>query len=189
MLVLPYTICFCLRDTQVLMLYRSYPPNAGRWNGLGGHIEAAETPLESIKREVMEEGGIDLDLAQGLNFTGLVTWATDGDSTRPGGGMYTFVARLASDFPIWPDRPIHEGLLSWKPLAWVCDPRNPAIVSNIPQFLPQMLANPHPQEYCCVYRRSGLRGVVVRDLPLEGENLSFASIPHMEARKKHESGE
>jgi hypothetical protein len=29
MLGLPYTICFCLRDDLVLMLYRSNPPNAG----------------------------------------------------------------------------------------------------------------------------------------------------------------
>jgi 8-oxo-dGTP diphosphatase len=167
MLELPYTICFCLRGTQVLMLYRRYPPNAARWNGLGGGIEAGETPLVSVKREIMEEGGIDLDQAQDLSFTGLVTWAKDGNLTRPSGGMYTFLARLAPDFPTWPDCQMNEGLLSWKPLEWVCDPANTAVVSNIPQFLPRMLADPRPQEYCCAYRKGVLWDFIVRAMPLE----------------------
>ncbi len=53
MIALPYTICFCLHDDQVLMLYRSNPPNAGLWNGLGGKIETGETPLSNIHREVL----------------------------------------------------------------------------------------------------------------------------------------
>jgi len=60
MLGLPYTICFCLRDDLVLMLYRSNPPTAGLWDGLGGKIETGETPLSSIQREVIEEATIDL---------------------------------------------------------------------------------------------------------------------------------
>ncbi len=60
MLGLPYTICFCLRDDLVLMLYRSNPPTAGLWNSLGGKIETGETPLSSIHREVIEEATIDL---------------------------------------------------------------------------------------------------------------------------------
>jgi 8-oxo-dGTP diphosphatase len=60
MLGLPYTICFCLRDDLVLMLYRSNPPNAGLWNGLRGKIETGETSWSTIHREVIEEATIDL---------------------------------------------------------------------------------------------------------------------------------
>lgn len=40
------------------MLYRTFPPNAQMWNGLGGKIEAGETPLASVQREVQEEAGL-----------------------------------------------------------------------------------------------------------------------------------
>jgi 8-oxo-dGTP pyrophosphatase MutT (NUDIX family) len=74
MIVLPYTICFCLCGDQVLMLSRTHPPNAGLWNGLGGKLEADETPVENIYREVMEEAALDLHQAQQVRFAGLVTW-------------------------------------------------------------------------------------------------------------------
>ena len=166
MLALPYTICFCLRGSQVLLLYRNKAPNAARWNGLGGKIESGETPLVAIQRELMEEAAIDVRQALDLSFTGIVTWTTGRHTTgASSGGMYTFLARLAPDFPIWPDRPMNEGLLSWKALAWACDPRNRAVVSNVPRFLPLMLANPRPQEYNCVYRRGVLREMTVRAVP------------------------
>lgn len=49
-MTVPYTICFCRCKDSVLMLYRHWPPNAGRWNGLGGKISAGETPLECVRR-------------------------------------------------------------------------------------------------------------------------------------------
>ncbi|HEX7734867.1 MAG TPA: NUDIX domain-containing protein [Ktedonobacteraceae bacterium] len=165
MVAIPYTVCFCLRGSQVLMLYRKNPPNAARWNGLGGRIEDGETPLESVQREIKEEAGIDLAGTGELSFTGLVTWDVGKDPTRPSSGMYTYLARLEPDFPTWPDRPMNEGLLSWKPLDWVCDPSNPAVVSNIPRFLPLMLADPAPREYYCVYRWGKLREVIVQAMP------------------------
>lgn len=56
---LPYTICFCRCGDEVLMLLRNRPPNAGLWNGLGGKISPGETPLDCVRREVLEEAGID----------------------------------------------------------------------------------------------------------------------------------
>lgn len=147
MTALPYTICFCLRDDQVLMLHRSKPPNAGLWNGLGGKIEVGETPLSNIHREVMEEATIDLHQAQEVRFTGLVTWPVSNDRTAWRLGMYAFVARLAPDCSIRPDRFTAEGLLAWQALDWVCDRNNPQMVSNIPHFLPPMLTAQEPQEY------------------------------------------
>ena len=165
MLTYPYTICFCLCGSQVLMLYRNKPPNAARWNGVGGRIEEGEAPFACIQREVMEEAGIDLTCAREVRFGGLVTWATGDDPTRPSMGMYTFLARLPSEFPIGPDRVIDEGVLSWKTLDWVCQRHNRAVVSNISRFLPLMLADSTPREYHCAYRWHRLREVLVRPMP------------------------
>jgi 8-oxo-dGTP diphosphatase len=168
MISLPYTICFCLYGDQVLMLYRSNPPNAGRWNGLGGKIEAGETPLITIHREMMEEAEIDLHRAQEARFAGLVTWTFLNDQARSNRGMYVFLARLAPDFPIGPDRSTsEEGLLSWKAFNWVCDLSNPSVVSNIPHFLPGMLTDPKPREYRCSYRGELLQAVVTGALPTD----------------------
>ncbi len=170
MIALPYTICFCLHDDQVLMLYRSNPPNAGLWNGLGGKIETGETPLSNIQREVLEEATLDLHQAQEVHFAGLVTWTVPNDLTGSRLGMYAFVARLAPDCPIWPDRFTSEGVLSWKALDWVCDRNNPLVVNNIPHFLPRMLTEQQPQEYC-FFTRDGRVQMVTGTLPAELASL------------------
>jgi 8-oxo-dGTP diphosphatase len=43
------------------VVYRNKKPNdihAGKWNGLGGKLEAGETPEECVQREVREESGL-----------------------------------------------------------------------------------------------------------------------------------
>lgn len=55
------TLCYIKHNNKTLMVYRNKKPNdihAGKWNGLGGKIEAGETPEECIKREVEEEAGL-----------------------------------------------------------------------------------------------------------------------------------
>lgn len=162
---LPYTICFCRSGDKILMLYRNRPPNQHRWNGLGGKIRVDETPLACVQREVMEEAGIDLHKVQRLRFAGIVTWLLGADSTSSSKGMYAFVADLPSEELTWTgDRVTPEGLLCWKPIEWVCDSQNIAVVENIPRFLPSMLAQPFAQEYYCDYRGKHLKEVVVRVL-------------------------
>ena len=51
------------RDGAYLMLLRNKKKNdlnAGKWIGIGGHVEAGETPLECMKREALEETGLTL---------------------------------------------------------------------------------------------------------------------------------
>ena len=63
---MPVTIrtCLCLltrpcpAGPEVLLGYKKTGFGAGRWVGLGGHIEAGEEPAEAAVREVREESGL-----------------------------------------------------------------------------------------------------------------------------------
>jgi len=153
------------------MLYRSFPPNAQMWNGLGGKIEAGETPLASVQREVQEEAGIDLREAPLLFFAGIVTWGLA--DHEPAQGMYAFIAHLSDQQAEQVhSRQTPEGLLAWKSLEWACHPNNPEVVSNIPQFLPSMLKTQYPSEYFYEYTREDLSAasfqrLVIRPLPAD----------------------
>lgn len=55
------TIVYVRQGGRTLMLHRVKKPDdmhAGRWNGLGGKLEAGETPEECAVREVLEESGL-----------------------------------------------------------------------------------------------------------------------------------
>jgi len=149
------------------MLYRNRPPNQFHWNGLGGKLQENETPLACVLREVLEEANIDLHMAHRLRFTGIVTWDFGTGTTSPGsGGMYVFVADFQQASIIWEgDREVPEGLLCWKPLQWVCDLNNTAVVSNIPRFLPPMLSRDIQAEYRCNYHDEQLVELLVYPLP------------------------
>lgn len=158
-LTLPYTICFCTRGDDVLMLHRAKPPVAHQWNGVGGKLEPGETPLDCIWREVEEETGLDLRTADIVRLAGLVRWGPGG-ALGHATGMYVFIANFPPDYPIWRDeRSIPEGNLCWKPLEWVCDPCNTAVVDNIAYYLPTMLSETAVFEYCCDYREGFLTHV------------------------------
>ncbi len=145
------------------MLYRTLPPNARLWNGLGGKIEEGETPLISVQREVQEEAGIDLREASSLCFAGIVTWRLiDHNEVK---GMYVFIAHL---LPQQAEQiqtlETPEGLIAWKPLAWVCDVSNREVVNNIPRFLPSILEGRTPYEYFDADENEGSAGEPVRQL-------------------------
>lgn len=65
-------LCYIEREDKILMLYRNKKENdinAGKWIGVGGHIEDGETPEEAILRETVEETGLTL---QEIRFRGIV---------------------------------------------------------------------------------------------------------------------
>ena len=54
------TLAYLRREGKTLFLYRNRKKddvNAGKWIGVGGHIEPGETPEECVRREVAEETG------------------------------------------------------------------------------------------------------------------------------------
>ena len=57
------TLCYIGRGDQYLMLHRTKKQNDAnhdKWLGIGGHIEAGETPMQCILREAKEETGLTL---------------------------------------------------------------------------------------------------------------------------------
>lgn len=135
-----FTLCFLLNGDDVLLIHRRFPPNAGLWNGVGGHIEPGETPRRSVIREVAEETGYQIT---DPHFAGLLTW--DGFEIPPG-AIAIFTAEV-------PDRAFqmnHEGELAWKPQGWACT--SPDVVDNIHVFLPKILAGESPQHFHFSYK-------------------------------------
>lgn len=51
-----------IKDGQILLIKRGSDPSYGKWSVPGGHIELGETMEAALKREVMEEVGIDVKI-------------------------------------------------------------------------------------------------------------------------------
>lgn len=50
-----------LADARVLLICKERPAwQAGRWNGVGGHVEEGEPPREAMAREFLEESGLEV---------------------------------------------------------------------------------------------------------------------------------
>ncbi|HYG56977.1 MAG TPA: GNAT family N-acetyltransferase [Symbiobacteriaceae bacterium] len=127
------TICLIRRRDQLLLLNRNRAPWMGMWMGPGGKMEPGESPRMCALREVREETGIALD---DVRFAGLVTWDVEGGRS---GGMYAFVADVQADFGYPSPRASSEGLLDWKKIDWVLNPKNLGVARHLPRFAPAML--------------------------------------------------
>jgi 8-oxo-dGTP diphosphatase len=53
------TLCYLVRDGKVLLIKKKRGIGQGNWNGPGGRIEDGESVIESAKRELREETGMD----------------------------------------------------------------------------------------------------------------------------------
>lgn len=83
------TLCYILRDDQVLMLHRVKKKNdinKDKWIGIGGKFEFEESPDESLLREAKEETGLTLT---SWRCRGVVTFLNAGGE---GEYMYLFTA-------------------------------------------------------------------------------------------------
>jgi ADP-ribose pyrophosphatase YjhB (NUDIX family) len=49
------TVCFIVKDRQVLLAEIQYPDGRKLWNGIGGVVEPDETPAATVSREISEE--------------------------------------------------------------------------------------------------------------------------------------
>lgn len=154
---LPYTLFFCRAGDRMLMLHRKQKPNQYHWNGLGGKIEANETPEQGLKRELFEESGLNLDDAKSVIFSGIVTWTTSEQKVK---GTHTYIIDFPESFIDHESRETREGVLEWKPVTWVCDKENPSVVDNIPHFLPKMLSENTPMHFHLIYQSGVLKDII-----------------------------
>jgi len=83
------TLCYILRDDQVLMLHRVKKKNdinKDKWIGIGGKFDFEESPDECLLREAKEETGLTLT---SWRCRGVVTFLNAGGE---GEYMYLFTA-------------------------------------------------------------------------------------------------
>ncbi len=69
-------------DGSVLIIERAKPPFSGVWSLPGGHIEANEDPAETARREVLEETGLEVEIAGHLTHFDVPQRDADGNVVR-----------------------------------------------------------------------------------------------------------
>ena len=112
------TLCYIRNKDRYLMMHRikkDQDENAGKWIGIGGHLEENESPEDCIKREIREETGLsvhDLCLRGVITFilpdwgnelTFLYTAVTDEDTVPVcnEGELAWIAVDAVMDLPLW----------------------------------------------------------------------------------------
>ncbi|WP_144510851.1 8-oxo-dGTP diphosphatase [Bacillus sp. FJAT-22090] len=130
-----YNVCFLKSNDRILMLNREKPPIMGVWNGVGGKYEAGETADEGAMREVLEETGIQVNE---YYSKGVITWdKSNGEQD----GLHVYLFEV--DAPLWNEtiQKTREGILDWKQIDWIMNPKNLGIAEMVSQYLPILLEN------------------------------------------------
>lgn len=100
------TLCYLIKDGKYLMLYRNKKENdinAGKYIGVGGHVEEGESPVDCIIREVVEETGLTVN---SLRTRGFITFVMGKETEHA--FLYT-----SEDFAGELKASCNEGELSW----------------------------------------------------------------------------
>ncbi len=103
--------------SQVLMIHRNARPedeHLGKYNGLGGKLEANEDVVAGMRREILEEAGIECDE---MCLRGTISWPGFGKNGEDWLGFVFLVTRYSGQ----PFTRNPEGTLEWKPLAGLMD--------------------------------------------------------------------
>ncbi|WP_026926436.1 NUDIX hydrolase [Granulicoccus phenolivorans] len=107
------TLGYVVRDDTVLMCHRiarGYDEQYGKWNGLGGKLEADEDAAAGMIRELAEEADI---VPTAMTLRGTLNWP---GFSGPDGHVFGFVF-LVTAFTGEPPARNEEGDLVWVPRA------------------------------------------------------------------------
>ncbi len=102
---------------QVLLIHRNArpdDPHLGKYNGLGGKLQPDEDVVSGVRREVLEEGGVE---CEELLLAGTVSWPGFG---KGGEDWFGFIFRV-DRYGGTPLRRNPEGCLEWVPVERVLD--------------------------------------------------------------------
>jgi 8-oxo-dGTP diphosphatase len=127
----PRVLCFVTSGPDVLLL-RGAPTKrlwAGKYNGLGGHVERGESVHAAALREIREEAGLEVG---GLRLRGVITVDA---GPAIGIGLFVFTAEAQG-------RAVAasaEGTLHWVRPEHVAELDT---VEDLPTLLPYLLARP-----------------------------------------------
>ena len=106
-MLIPRTAIFVRRDDSYLLL-KGAPTKrlwAGKYNGVGGHVNPGEDALSAARRELLEETGLQVKLW----LCGTVLVDT---GQNPGVCLFVFCGECLEGEP----RPSEEGIAEWVPL-------------------------------------------------------------------------
>jgi 8-oxo-dGTP diphosphatase len=120
-MLIPRTAIF-LRHGDLVLLIKGAPTKrlwAGKYNGLGGHVERGEDILSAAKRELMEEAGLSADLwlcgivIVDAGEVGICLYVFSGESfegelkaSKEGAVEWVSFERVAEGLPIVEDLPV-----------------------------------------------------------------------------------
>jgi 8-oxo-dGTP diphosphatase len=99
--------------SEILMIHRNKRPDDlhfGKYNGLGGRLEANEDIASGMRREILEESCL---MAESMALRGTISWPGFG---KKGEDWFGFIFRIES----WHGEAStgnHEGTLEWVPLT------------------------------------------------------------------------
>ena len=101
------TLCYLERDGAYLMIHRikkKNDENHDKWVGVGGKLEAGESPFDCARREILEETGVRV---KNLKYRGFITFVSNIYGTEY---MHLFTA---DDYDGNIDYNCDEGKLEW----------------------------------------------------------------------------
>ncbi len=101
------TLCYIEKNGAYLMMHRvkkENDMNHDKWIGIGGKLEAGESPFDCARREIKEETGLS---ANTLEYRGIVTFVSDEYGTEY---MHLF---KCFDFDGVVRDDCNEGVLEW----------------------------------------------------------------------------
>ncbi len=151
--VIPRTLCFVTHGDDVLLLLGAPHKRiwAGRYNGVGGHVEPGEDIYTSAAREVQEETGLRV---HDLRLRGVV----HADAGDPQVGILFFVFTAASEGR--ETAPCPDGTLEWWPANALPVEK---MAEDLPILLPKILAmGPADPPFFAAYSYDAADRLVIR---------------------------